>query len=341
MTTTEQAPLSSTGFAIVPNWIMRDPTISVYAKTVYAALASYADRDGIAFPSIRTLATELGISEPTVRKAIETLETLGVVTKSKRFAHDSSKHLSNIYRIFIHAQSPLATHEPVDNSGEVVNDIDHGGQPDLPRWSTTFTTVVNDVSSNNNHLTKPLNNNTLGQPAPKPVDNSHPHEFTPHEIETIFWQFWELYPRHEKRARAYQEFKAALLRGIPPSDILTGVTRYINDPHLPPKRFIPHANNWLKAECWNDGLLPPRDDAPALVAEQQQAAERAENLKRALRGMNEIPIPQELAFLRDINLERTYRGAWRENAQVTGDAQQAHEYASAAINLHERTHIDV
>lgn len=89
------------GFAVVPNWMIRNTTISAYAIAVYAALASHSGRGGIT-PSHETLATESRCSERKVRDALNELRDLGVVTWTRRQARGG--RTSNEY--FLHPNGP-------------------------------------------------------------------------------------------------------------------------------------------------------------------------------------------------------------------------------------------
>lgn len=71
------------GFAAVPNWMIRDRSISRSAVIVYASLASRSGLGGI-HPSQSTIAEEAGLSERTVRSMLTELEALGVIQRVRR-----------------------------------------------------------------------------------------------------------------------------------------------------------------------------------------------------------------------------------------------------------------
>lgn len=74
---------STPGFAVVPNWMIRDTSVSIYAIAVYAALASHSGLGGI-HPSHETLAAEARCSARKVRDALDELRGLGVVASQRR-----------------------------------------------------------------------------------------------------------------------------------------------------------------------------------------------------------------------------------------------------------------
>jgi DNA-binding MarR family transcriptional regulator len=59
--------------------ILDSPGIKASTIAVYVALASFADVNGIAWPSIKTTAKRAKVSQATVRKEIHRLETYGLL----------------------------------------------------------------------------------------------------------------------------------------------------------------------------------------------------------------------------------------------------------------------
>jgi hypothetical protein len=65
--------VSDTGWAAIPNWLLRDPDLSPYAKLLYVYLSSRADAHGVSYPSQGTIATETGMSVSTVKRCSKEL----------------------------------------------------------------------------------------------------------------------------------------------------------------------------------------------------------------------------------------------------------------------------
>ena len=57
-------------FGMVTTEIIRDPTLSVTAKTVYALLSTYANKKSQCYPTIKTLSERLNVHRKTVERAI-------------------------------------------------------------------------------------------------------------------------------------------------------------------------------------------------------------------------------------------------------------------------------
>jgi DNA-binding transcriptional MocR family regulator len=106
MTNTKQAE----GFAIIPNWVVRETNLSAYALLVYLALTGRANADGECWPSLKTIAKESRCSVSTARRAIQELVGLGVVSiRSRRRASDGAQ-TSNVYKVNIghHPRTPVS-----------------------------------------------------------------------------------------------------------------------------------------------------------------------------------------------------------------------------------------
>ena len=120
---------------------------------VYMALAVHADGESqTCFPSYQTIAREIGVSKPTVLKAIKLLLSLLLISKQAMQSPEGDAG-PNLYALLDILVIPLTLSPPaVDRApeahpavaeGGVVNDVDYPSKPPLPP-------VVNDVSPNKN-----------------------------------------------------------------------------------------------------------------------------------------------------------------------------------------------
>ena len=77
-------PVLQNGFTQVPNFILKDPKISVGAKVAYAMFLSYAWHNDSCFPGQDRLAEDMGLTRVRVTQLIAELEKAGLVTIQRR-----------------------------------------------------------------------------------------------------------------------------------------------------------------------------------------------------------------------------------------------------------------
>ncbi len=70
--------------------------LKLRAKAVYMYLKSRSDKDGKCFPSIKTIAKDLDISQSTVKRALRELERNGYIKKVARY-RENKGNTSNMY----------------------------------------------------------------------------------------------------------------------------------------------------------------------------------------------------------------------------------------------------
>lgn len=97
MNETEDQPQHE-AFAVIPQWIVRDQTISGHAKVVYISLTSRTSRNNRSWPSHALLAKEAGVGVTTIKTALNELKALGLVRWEKR-TRDDGGATSNMYFI--------------------------------------------------------------------------------------------------------------------------------------------------------------------------------------------------------------------------------------------------
>jgi biotin operon repressor len=75
-----------------------DLDLSIYEKMVYVALCAHAQKDGVAFPSVNTIAKEASCSRAKVFEALKTLEGQGIIVRDRRI-YEKRGQTSNQYEI--------------------------------------------------------------------------------------------------------------------------------------------------------------------------------------------------------------------------------------------------
>lgn len=78
-------------FSILPTSASVDKRVGPAAHQLLSLLSSYADEEGWCWPSQKTLAERLGISERSVRERLATLEETGYVVSERQFRADGAE----------------------------------------------------------------------------------------------------------------------------------------------------------------------------------------------------------------------------------------------------------
>jgi hypothetical protein len=77
-------PIALHGFTQVPNFILKNPDISIGAKTTYALFLSYAWHNQYCFPGQERLSRDMGMAQPSVNRFIKELQTCGLIEVTRR-----------------------------------------------------------------------------------------------------------------------------------------------------------------------------------------------------------------------------------------------------------------
>jgi hypothetical protein len=87
-------PIALHGFTQMPNFILRDATLTVGAKTVYALFLSYGWHNDRCFPGQKLLAEHMGMGIASVNRFIKELEDCALIEIKRR-----GQGKTNIYKI--------------------------------------------------------------------------------------------------------------------------------------------------------------------------------------------------------------------------------------------------
>ena len=102
-------------FTIVYNDFLESELLDKHEKLIYIAIKRFSDNDTLkAFPSLKTLHKITGISIRWIKKSIEHMEQLGVISVEHR-EDDEKGHQSNLYTLYDYAE--------IWNVGSSENDV--------------------------------------------------------------------------------------------------------------------------------------------------------------------------------------------------------------------------
>lgn len=157
-----------TGYGLVPRRVMRDDSLSVTAKAVYAYLASFAGNTGRSFPSTGLMAKELNLNKNTLFKYLNELKEKEVITV-ERERGESNKFGKNVY--YLHNEvNNKAENSPCPNSSDM--ETSYMETPDMETsYMKNYDTNSNNLNSNN------LNSNKVNSKAsPTKVEPPIPYK---------------------------------------------------------------------------------------------------------------------------------------------------------------------
>lgn len=243
------------GYATVPRWVVRQMDLTSHELAVLIALADRADKENVCWPSHVLLADGAGCSPRTVRRALEKLEKLGLVSWDTR-KNERGGNESNLYTLHLDApkksalRHPLSTVRPQgpDPMDTVAGPYGHSGRGSNYNEVTTEKYIYMSETSDNNS----------GEDAkPKRKRRGYSDEFE---------QFWKIYPRtRDGKFEASKAFaKALTVTDL--ETILNGAYRYANDPNRS-DAYTKMASTWLNKRCWDDGPLPARGSGRRTMSE--------------------------------------------------------------------------
>ena len=237
---------------MVPHWIMRHEKITGNALRLYLQLRSYAGSQETAWPSKKTLATDLHLSTPTVEASLLILQDIGCIEITARF-HADGRQTSNLYRVLWEDPGAIFFDAPLEKLGgdpPTFLDGDHlkklGGDP--PRKLGTN-----------------LYKEELRQIEPRQIESIHAKPRERSKLDISFDEFWTAYPRRSGKIKAKDAFRKAS-KECDPSEIIAGAQAFADDPNRQ-EEFTPHPATWLNQGRWEDDPLPERGSAQLSKAE--------------------------------------------------------------------------
>ena len=117
---------SRPAYVQLPEWLLFHPDLSDGAKMTWLALASYADKQGTAFPGVKTLAKRRGRGAVSIFNHLRELEEAGALRRSARYRDSDGGRTSTLYAL-AWAYPFLATPDRVPDPEPPATDV-----PDEP-----------------------------------------------------------------------------------------------------------------------------------------------------------------------------------------------------------------
>lgn len=131
------------GYGLIPQLLMRDKTLSIEAKAIYAYLAAFAGTTQKAFPGVKLICGELNISENRYLKHRKQLLDKGYIEiQRKRLESGFSKNIYSLKQsVPVHLQNVGIGNEAIQNVG--IGNVGIGNE------GTKSNISKNNISKNN------------------------------------------------------------------------------------------------------------------------------------------------------------------------------------------------
>jgi DNA-binding transcriptional MocR family regulator len=142
-------------FAAVPLSIFNDERLNALDVVVYAALDSFVNSAGEAWPSLRAVAERGKVSPATVKRSIQRLQSAGYIFREQRRTTEKKEFDSTLYKLSFRGK--------VGSVRAKVGSVRVGG------LALTELGVGSDRASNHTHITIP------NEPLPPTPQNGGPH----------------------------------------------------------------------------------------------------------------------------------------------------------------------
>lgn len=184
------------GWGLVRQDIMRDSSLSVESKAIYAYLCSIAGTGGVCYPSVDTMMRDLDVSRGRLVKHMRALVAAGVIEKTRE--RNGNLLGKNVYKIV--SAKEISKGIRSDNSRPPqIRSIETRQVESRPLENS----AINNNKANKNNKIKTV--------------NTYSHRFG---------DFWAIYPRKQEKSRAYKEFCARLNDGFSEDELIQSAQKY-------------------------------------------------------------------------------------------------------------------
>ena len=223
------------GFTLLPNQLLRDKSLSLTARGLFAVMASYPDDWEY---SVRGLAADVGCGRDMIRSALQNLEKSGYLLREQAHAK-SGKFAGNLFILYDEKISPL---------------------PGFPA-------PENPVPENPAQQNKDITKERITTPPISPQGGRgrrRAHKDAPDWKPDRFAGFWAYYPQDGRKSK--QDAIKAWDQLRPDDALIATIGRSLRrlkaSEAWGPGRRIPYAATFLRGERWHDAdeLPEPHGD---------------------------------------------------------------------------------
>ena len=262
------------------------PRLSRGALAVLIAITDHANGDGIAWPSLTTLARECGIDRRTAMRALGDLKSGGYL----HVAQAGSRSRSTRYRVALEMADKVGAAMPLGVGaamspcrGETVTDVGAAMPPESIHESG------HEARDEMNGCNVPESDQRSALDAPPCSDQATGGGGAVDTFADRYPEFWRVYPIRAEVARVEAMIADLIERGASLAAILAGAERYGAYVETNPKMRMA-ASKWLEGQRWRDEWTPAkRQRSNTGEAKPERTGARAKSSgkgKAAVKGEN-------------------------------------------------------
>ncbi len=279
----ERKPRVSAPFVKFPTSVLKDKSLSAWARLLYPLLIDYRTERGI-FPGRDRLADDLGVSIPTVDRALTELCSAGLLTKMRQGRGHTNRYTivdnpSPVSGQGAHDSSPVMTHD--DDLSPVMSQIVYESSPVMSPESSPVMTPLKEVEQDleeQETVKTPLPPKGATRPPKQPEEESG--------VDPRFDEWYEVWPK--KRAR--QDAERAWAKLNPDGHLFDALMERARlfRLHTPPHKltFIPNAATFLNGKRWTDDPPGPDESVIARSSPTNNVDRSLANARRAIEFLN-------------------------------------------------------
>ena len=138
-------------FTMLPLEMLEDSRLRPLDIVVYAALDSFADSAGEAWPSLRAIAERARVSSATVKRSLSRLENAGYIVRQRRYKPESKEFDNTLYTLLFRSNKPNGSNENGGDGSERTEDSSgetEAGSPEYRGLAPSVREVGSESSRN-------------------------------------------------------------------------------------------------------------------------------------------------------------------------------------------------
>lgn len=215
-------------------------------------LDRYNPEKGVAYPSLKRLATDTGFTQRNTQRSVTRLANADYV----HIIQHGNQSRSNRYRPNFSLLDRVETATSLPNEGvETATSLCRDGEVLNVETATSLEPTYEPAYKTRGELSRKISNEIFDATPPLPLTGA---SLASSKSKSQYQDFWMIYPKRMNVSKAEIEITEALNDGALLDDILDGARRYANwvkhKGWCGDHKYIQLPDNWIKNKRWLDGF---------------------------------------------------------------------------------------